>query len=320
VKLGDQAWRTSTVKGTCDPKWPEDETHDFVVYDRTQLLSINVMDDDSLNADDRLGQPEPLEVIDALKKSGKEVPVFEKAVFIRRGAAYTTGPGRGDLLMRYTWLEPTPGDEERRKKASGEGYLLIADISRLTLPASLAKRVQVRFAVDGRKTHSRYVRTPAAQVKNAVDAVDKVILNVVYKGAERGLSAKTLSELTGLSETMVGHILKEGDSSKARDDITGSLVAASVNFDSHLAIPLKARHVQSDTEMTVEIRDHKRNIVAHTQVKLASVPTSAAMSSASNVRTVLDLKSRSKLEGAFRLELQFSLHELKPGELGQKLK
>mmetsp|Transcript_109595 Transcript_109595/g.274560 ORF Transcript_109595/g.274560 Transcript_109595/m.274560 type:complete len:612 (-) Transcript_109595:15-1850(-) len=313
VRVGDQVWDTTTVKSTCDPKWPASEVNDFVIYDQTQLLSINIFDWDCLNADDNLGEPEKVQVNDSLKVSDKSVPVYKKTTFIRRGANSISGPEQGQLVMRYTWLNIETGSEARRRDGSGEGYVLIADVDRLTLPASLAHSVQVRFAVAGRRAQSRFVRTPAESIRNAVDAVDKVVRRVVEVGAQQGLSHEALSEMTGLSTQIISHILQGRDGSDTDVATQGSLVAASVKFDAHLAIPLKVEDVQHDSEMEVQIRDRTRNVVAHTIVRLSDVPLMTNMSS--NIKTMLELESES--DGSFALEVKLRLHELKPGPIGK---
>jgi len=59
ISLGSQApWKTSTVPDNLNPTWGEDESHDFLVCSKEQLIFIEAYDEDSgsLDKDDFLGE------------------------------------------------------------------------------------------------------------------------------------------------------------------------------------------------------------------------------------------------------------------------
>eukprot|EP00928_Gymnodinium_smaydae_P000639 TRINITY_DN10245_c0_g1_i1.p1 TRINITY_DN10245_c0_g1~~TRINITY_DN10245_c0_g1_i1.p1 ORF type:complete len:1160 (-),score=267.08 TRINITY_DN10245_c0_g1_i1:126-3122(-) len=73
--------RTSTVKGTTDPVWPDDEAYSFIVFDMEQRLWIDVYDDDHLlGSADFVGHTRPLGLQDALRGSadarGQRLPLY----------------------------------------------------------------------------------------------------------------------------------------------------------------------------------------------------------------------------------------------------
>ena len=55
VSLGGQSRRTPTIATTLEPVWTESNTFYFPVFDDGQLVEIEVLDEDALNADDLLG-------------------------------------------------------------------------------------------------------------------------------------------------------------------------------------------------------------------------------------------------------------------------
>jgi len=249
----------------------------------------------------------PMQVADAIKQSGMELPIFEKAKFIRRGAPYTEGPGKGELIMNFSWLERVSGDVNGSRDIQSEGYTLEAEISTLTVPARFSQSVQVRLKVADRKAESQHVKSSGKRLQAAIDGVDKAIIGVVKRGSQLGHSAKTLSAQTGLSEAVVTQILKEKELAQSKNAIADKFVAAKVQFNARLAMPLRAEHVQPDSEMRVEIRSTSGAMVAHGIVKLKDVPVNAPSLEAALVQLTSDV------DGTFALRAGFSLRKLKVG-------
>ena len=58
VTLGtSKVWKTKTIHDNVSPEWNKDESRDFVVYDRAQMITVHAYDEDSgpLDPDDDLG-------------------------------------------------------------------------------------------------------------------------------------------------------------------------------------------------------------------------------------------------------------------------
>jgi Ca2+-dependent lipid-binding protein len=52
-----EVWRTETIKDNVSPQWKDDESQDFVLHDRAQMITVHAFDEDSgrLDPDDDLG-------------------------------------------------------------------------------------------------------------------------------------------------------------------------------------------------------------------------------------------------------------------------
>lgn len=76
IRLADAEWRSTTVNRNCNPKWPEGNTHDFMVYDLNQSFVVEVYDEDMGKPDDYIGRSRPHRIADAIQRPERDVQLF----------------------------------------------------------------------------------------------------------------------------------------------------------------------------------------------------------------------------------------------------
>merc|ERR1740121_2371002 len=99
MKFANTRRDSSVVRGSCDPVWPEDETHDFVVYHLDQKLSVEVLDYDHISKDDHLGCTEPMSIEELRPWCEGGMQLYDSAVLLASGSVYEKGEGRGELKL-----------------------------------------------------------------------------------------------------------------------------------------------------------------------------------------------------------------------------
>jgi len=312
AKLGDQVWTSSAVKGTCEPKWPSSDVHDFVVYDRAQALAVEVLDYDFLNSDDYMGCIAPIEVQDLLGASEQELPLFEKVEHVGRNANITEDPGKGKLRLHFTWLNslrlqsPSMPDDL-------DGYLLTASIRKVMMPARLAKSVQVCLKVGCLDAHSRFMRTPAGKADAAIKGADKTLVGVVHRGGRMGLGTEELVKLTHLDREIVEHILeKDGRLKKAKASsapLDGEEVDVVLDFDARLRVAPKQKHLE-DGAAELRLMSRGKKVLASGSLDLKEMGTSWP---ACEPKVWLELKGSHGV--VCKMEVHLNLAGLKAGEL-----
>jgi len=261
AKLGDEVWKSSSVKGTSEPKWPSSDVHDFVVYDPAQALSVEVVDYDFLNADDYIGCIAPIEVQDALAASEQDLPLFEKCEHLGRHADIEQSPGKGQLKLHFTWLNACELPSGSLPEDL-DGHLLTATIHRVVMPARLAKSAQVCLTVGALEARSRYVRTPVGHFHDEVEHVDHALASVVHRGGRMGLGAEELVKLTKLDREIVEYILeKDGHINHAKAScaapLHGEQLCTSLTFDARLRVAPKRQHLDGAAELKLVNKDKK---------------------------------------------------------------
>ena len=93
IKLGSQSGRTPVIAGTLDPIWETDITFDLLVYDREQLVDIEVFDYDAASSDDPVGKPYDRTVQELLGEHWGQTHTVE------------LGEKRGTLTFHAQWLD-----------------------------------------------------------------------------------------------------------------------------------------------------------------------------------------------------------------------
>lgn len=274
MKVGGDTWKSSVVKGTCDPEWPADEFHDFLVYDTEQLVFAKVYDQDWCNDDDFLGRSEPLQVRDAVALSPNKKPqaLYQKARFLRRGKTIKEGPKEGHLEIEYDWLSLAKAHHRAlESNQEREGFLFALALQKLVMPARLAKTVQVFMKTSKHKTYSKRVRTPIGNIEVAVEAVDKAVRDIVRKGGHHGINSVTLSSMTGLKENVVSEILRRSSNDKDQPGhLSDSRVVAEVRFRHSIFIPV-SHHDLREGSVSVDILNSDQTAIAHADLKLTDM-------------------------------------------------
>mmetsp|Transcript_103698 Transcript_103698/g.334278 ORF Transcript_103698/g.334278 Transcript_103698/m.334278 type:complete len:423 (-) Transcript_103698:23-1291(-) len=291
VRVGSKTWKTSVVKNTCDPEFPDSDVHDFLVYDLAQVVKCRVLDDDWLNDDDHLGYTEPLQVKDIVAQSNKPRELYSNVKFYRRGSTLLGEGGRGKLTMQFSLLRLDPKPMLTGiSAASAEGFLLAVDIRNLVMPARLADIIEVGVRTERYSSFTTRVPTPQGKLKAAVQAVDKTVRHIVRQGQREGIPLERLARITGLEDGMVHEILKSGSKCPRTGqpcNLAGERVVAEVPFNTTVFVPVSKRELESGL-VTLLIRNTKLEVLAKETFKLAELGTSWPMGPKSNFIVLKD--------------------------------
>jgi len=210
TRLASRSASSSVVRRTTSPVWPAAEEHqDFVVYDLTQQVIIEVLDHDVCTSDDSLGVARPMGISDALAASGAALPLFEGIKYNRGGETLMRGADRGTLRMRFDWLNVVEAAPAPRSLSAVDGHILKVEIGDMHFPANIAKTVKVQIRFDGQTATTRGVATRSQRLKEAAASVDASIVAVVRKGSKLGICPDTLAQQTGLDVGVIAKILAE---------------------------------------------------------------------------------------------------------------
>mmetsp|Transcript_34443 Transcript_34443/g.97869 ORF Transcript_34443/g.97869 Transcript_34443/m.97869 type:complete len:618 (-) Transcript_34443:74-1927(-) len=257
VRVGSNTWSSSTVKGSNSPKWPTSDYHDFAVYDLSQKVVVEVLDEDWMTSDDSLGVLLPLSIPDALAESQKPLQLFKHIKYNRSHIPSSTqGKVQGQLQMKYEWFnisqQPLGQDV-----ASAPGFVLTAKIGVLKMPANLRDSAQVLLKFGPRVTRSQSLDVRSAKIDAAVDSITSATVDIVRKGAKLGVDPSVLAEMTHLEPQIIADILAddrpEANEAVARD-IANRRLAASMNFGSCLAVPVSKLADLDKTKVEIHIR------------------------------------------------------------------
>mmetsp|Transcript_15259 Transcript_15259/g.45234 ORF Transcript_15259/g.45234 Transcript_15259/m.45234 type:complete len:584 (-) Transcript_15259:158-1909(-) len=247
--LGAQERTTSTVKGTADPKWPEDEAYELVVYDKQQVLKCEVYDDDWMNEDDFLGQVKPQDVGQALA-SETDRYLYGEVTYLKQRVAAAQDPRQGTVKYKCTMLEPCAD-------SATSSVLVVAKFFHVFLPRGVAESVQVRLRVGERVSVTPERLTPTGDVKSRADSLSTDMLRVIHNGHRKGMPVDTLAELTGLSRAVIAQVIKSGK--------TIASLAARVPLEALLAVPMKCGALVSAT-FQLELLNQNQDVIGSISV------------------------------------------------------
>jgi len=195
LKLAEVEWHSSTVMKTCDPTWRTDDVCDFVVFDRSQKLSVEVFDEDKLSKDDFLGAARPLLIGEALGESEEGIPLYEDP-------EKDEIPKNGSVKLRFDWLELMPGS------VGPDGCLALFEFRQLRLPAEFGTQAAVSVKVGCVEKSIPLVFAAEQQPLPASAAsADEALQQVVLRCGETGLDRKTIATITGLDPDRVAQLL-----------------------------------------------------------------------------------------------------------------
>lgn len=160
--LSADEWMSPVVYKTCDPVWSSDNTHDFLVYDMVQQLSIDVHDWGPLGFDsgDVIGRAKPVMVVEALDCSREPIRLYPASTDFDG----ELGPGCGALFLDFQWLHITP------ERLQPEGCVIKVKLDEVFVPSSLAvPAASVVVRIDGKEKSTLVVKnqTVAAAASGA---------------------------------------------------------------------------------------------------------------------------------------------------------
>lgn len=126
VKLGaEKEWKTSTQKNNTEPEW--NESHDFLVSDFDQIISLDIQDDD-LAGDDDIGIAETTIKNILLDNGTKELPLSHKGQ--ETGAKLTVHAQFYNFVNDANSLS-TQSENQSKDSIVGIATILIGSVSNL---------------------------------------------------------------------------------------------------------------------------------------------------------------------------------------------
>jgi len=272
------------VSSTNAPRWGEGDCHEFVVYDMSQRVCLEVLDRDIV-ADDLLGVANPIAVGDTLAVSETPIQLFEGFKFSKGAVSVVKGKKRGMVQMKFEWFNIAPASPHGGAPPAIQGHVLMAELGQLTLPAGMAKSVQVVVSLGARRTRSPYLGRGSRGARKSASsaAVSSALEDVIRKGAKLGVGAETLGQMTGMDQDAVADILAEDD--RARP--------VRLRVGSCLSLPLPRGLAElSEADVQIQVRDVSKSVLASASLRLASAGASPVWPPAGREGEVAELKAQ----------------------------
>lgn len=201
VKTADQRWESSTIQGSRDPVWPEDEFGDLLIYDLEQRVWASVFDHDHDETCDFVGASKDLSVGDALGNS--DALVLHPTVHAATEDAQEEDP-RGEVSMSFNLLEFVPAE------LCGDRFVVCVKVSALSLPARFGGRARLVASLSSGQTKETPLGREAVRHEGSL-AISELLRDVVQRADARGLSPEDIAEITALSEEDVAAVLGGGE-------------------------------------------------------------------------------------------------------------
>lgn len=261
VKLAGETWKSSIIKKTCDPVWPDNEFGEFLVYDREQRLQITVYDSDMMDSDDLLG------VVPTM--------MLGKALHVRRPVKLCATPQEAER----EYASEDEDDDDSPSGAScgtlefkcvmlrlcsgefcGDRYVLKVKIDEIGLPQSFTDAIFMTVHVAGTAKSSRSGKDVASKRAQVDDTVQQIIRRM---HEQCSLDVATIAVATNLKEEVVASVIsgKAGECSRV------------VKIGSHLFFPMPPELVESGVlELVLESKRKKKVAkVASHSIRLAEI-------------------------------------------------
>jgi len=185
VKVGAETWTSPPCVQTTDPEWPEGTFSDLLVFDREQLIRIQVWDKD-IGPDDFMGKAQPQMVGDVVMSPGqRDIPLYGQKVDVDVDGDVKE-PTCGDLTLSFEFLEPVPGSIPDQC----DTCLLTVKVDEVIVPSQCGTDVGITVKVsapaaagsaEGFSTEAAMPLGSVPKPKAAGKAVSQVLENVITK-------------------------------------------------------------------------------------------------------------------------------------------
>lgn len=279
MRFADQRWVSSVVKATCNPEWPLEEMHDFLVHNMEQKLCVEVLDEDWTNEADHLGSIAPVRIQDVVDVEHKDLPIYEQAILLDAGSRVNSGAGRGVLRLGFSWLhisDRTPAQLGTVDNFEYSSALIAMEITKVFLPAELANAgIKLRMTVGASVQTTWFHSTNEKTHEMAVAAVDQTVVDVIRRGASCRLPVHTLAEMTGVSPQAVSRILADTKTAPTRlyaevTSVSTETTEVSLDIRNRLCTPLLAHHLPS-TIVKLDVINRAREEIGKSSLALVDV-------------------------------------------------
>eukprot|EP00927_Polykrikos_kofoidii_P012307 TRINITY_DN15301_c0_g2_i1.p1 TRINITY_DN15301_c0_g2~~TRINITY_DN15301_c0_g2_i1.p1 ORF type:complete len:843 (+),score=133.46 TRINITY_DN15301_c0_g2_i1:302-2530(+) len=198
-------WRSSTVTQNLSPRWTSADVHDFLVFDREQILRISVYDEDNVGADDLIGEAAPMMVSTAVATSGQPLSLTPS----------------GLLYLEFLWMDLVEKGEEILPPERCDGairgcntkpfgriardYVVEVTIHQVKLPDALGTGVFVSGTIGGqRETTPLTTFTPVEKQRDR-----RLLREVATRCVAHGMDVATISAVTALPVEDVREVARE---------------------------------------------------------------------------------------------------------------
>lgn len=266
VKVGAHCWSTSVVKQSLNPSWGDDgagETHDFLVHDPAQELSVEVFDHDELKSDDIIGTNRRIPLS---RLAGRPAGPGGAEGVVRLDLAEPTGePLPGRLFVSGSWLDLRP------RHAEFCAMLFVVKVREVEgLPPGSLFPFKIEASVQGSTAATK--NSFAKKAAGAAGPVRALCLEMLH----RGECARMVCQTLGLSEEQVMTIRAAGDPDdlgvrKRVREIVDLHAATNPHWQEilHVVAPdAGAGRVGGVVEVKLELHDKADNVLGTTVVNI----------------------------------------------------
>lgn len=257
VKTADERWESSTVEGSCDPVWPEEDTGDLFVYDYDQRIWATVYDHDHANACDFVGATKDISLATAIHTQDGLALYAEEHVSQEDADEV---PIRGELRLGFNFFEFVPG------QICGDKLVLCVKVHTIALPAEFGGEAQLVARLETSGPKATAVGKELAEHEGSV-AVSDLLRDVIKRSAAKGLSIDDVAEITALDVHDVTAVLEGGE---VAEEAVVAKTRRMVQVNSCLFFIFAAELVESES-VTLTVVDKKGRTLASTSVALPDV-------------------------------------------------
>mmetsp|Transcript_48092 Transcript_48092/g.112430 ORF Transcript_48092/g.112430 Transcript_48092/m.112430 type:complete len:1220 (-) Transcript_48092:178-3837(-) len=199
-------WKSSTVKGTCDPVWTDD-SHNFMVFDFGQRLKVEVFDNGTLGSV-LIGHARPLAVKDIIGEGSKhkeQIQLYSSAVDVDGELEGMDMAGVLDLEFEWAQMPEKLGGGMSSKGT----WILAVKVDEVFVPSQHGTTIsmKVKFGDLEAETHAGTYKAP----QHALNAVDKAIHGVVRRCDSKGIDHQTIQEVTKFTEDHIREAIGDPD-------------------------------------------------------------------------------------------------------------
>jgi len=300
LRVGQDEWTSSAVKGTCDPVWTEADTHDFKVYDEQQRLFVDVYDQNTSHKRQRLGWARPLTVAKVLSLVHVPEEMRDCGVLNCREVKFAlfdsdTDPHDSAIeedFMQFSWLKDDFGfaegaaagaeEEAAPTDASGgelwlrfewlelcrgvsgpEGWLVEVVASSVFLPRCCGEAAALHMKIGREKNSTSLVEwqpPPDKDATNMMKALNEIALHLVREG----LGSQEIAAVTGLNEYHVEDLIEHG-SPELRAKPRPEWIE--LEFDSRFFFEVTPEQLDSEM-LAITVEDQSRKVLGKAELGL----------------------------------------------------
>lgn len=277
VKLGAETWMSPHCDQTTDPVWPDDTFSDLLVFDREQLIRIQVWDKD-IGPDDFMGKAQTLMVGNVVMSPGqRDLPLYAQKVDVDvEGDVQATKCG--DLTLSFEFLEPVPG----KIPDACDICLLTVKADEVIVPSACGQDVGVTVKVsapavsgsgEGFSTEASMPLGSVPKPKAAGKAVSQVLESVITKLNEKGMPKEDIAEVVALPCSEVTKVLGGGE---VQVDLASDSAPHVVEVEACITLKVPKAYLDS-ADIELVLADKKKAVICMHKARLSDVKSAQGL-------------------------------------------